>query len=84
MPICRAKTAQLHQKRASARHNPEIGIMTELMECGPVPIDRFEISHRRRHLHEITRRVVVGARTADAEIRAGRRDQRLSSGLNLA
>ena len=58
--------------------------MTELMECGPVPIDRLEIGRRRRHLHEIARRVVVGARTADAEIRAGGGDQRLGSGLNLA
>src|SRR6202166_4239971 len=60
------------------------GPMTELMECGPVPIDRFEVSRRRWHLHEIAGRVVVGARTADAEIRAGRRDQRLGSRLNLA
>src|SRR4051812_9527858 len=60
------------------------GPMTELMECGPVPIDRFEISRRRWHLHEIARPIVVGARTADAEIRTGRRNQRLGSGLNLA
>ena len=60
------------------------GPMTELMESGPVPIDRFEVSGRRRHLHEIARRVVVGARTADAEIRAGGGNQRLGSGLNPA
>src|SRR6266567_4149430 len=59
------------------------GPMTELMECSPVPIDRFEISRRRWHLHEIAGRVVVGARTADAEIRTGRGNQRLGSGLNL-
>src|SRR5437868_6843610 len=58
--------------------------MTELVESGSVPVDRLEIGSRRRHLHEIARRVVVGARTADAEIRAGRRDQRLGSRLNLA
>jgi len=58
--------------------------MTELVECGPVPIDRLEIGSRRRHLHEIARCVVVGARTADAEVRAGGGDQRLGSGLNLA
>ena len=60
------------------------GPMTEFMERGPVPIDRFEIGRRRRHLHEIVRRVVVGACTADAEIGAGGRDQRLGSWLNLA
>ena len=37
------------------------GPMTELMESGSVPIDRLEIGSRRRHLHEIARRVVVGA-----------------------
>src|SRR5882724_1273597 len=58
--------------------------MTELMKCGPVPIDRLEIGRWRRHLHEIARRVVVGARSADAEIRAGGGNQRLGSGLNLA
>jgi hypothetical protein len=58
--------------------------MSELMKCGPVPIDRFEIGIRRRHLHEIARRGVVGARTADAEIRAGGGNQRLGSGLNPA
>src|SRR5450631_1650152 len=66
------------------RHNPDYGIMTEFMECGPVPIDRFEISRRRWHLHEIARHIVVGARTADAEIRTGSGNQRLGSGLNLA
>src|ERR1700712_3154155 len=57
--------------------------MTEFMKCGPVPIDRLKIGSRRRDLHEIARRVVVGARTADAEIRAGGGNQRLGSGLNL-
>src|SRR5260370_13557032 len=57
--------------------------MTELMKCGPVPIDRLEIGSRRWDLHEIAGRVVVGARTADAEIRAGGGNQRLGSGLNL-
>jgi len=48
-----------------------------------VPIDRLEIGRRRRDLHEITRRVVVGACTPDAEIRAGGSDQRLGAWLNL-
>ena len=55
---------------SAMRHNPTYGIMTELMECRPVTIDRFEISRRRWHLHEIARHIVVGARAADAEIRA--------------
>jgi len=58
--------------------------MTEFMKSGPVPIDRLEIGSRRWDLHEIARRVVVGARTADAEIRTGSGNQRLGSGLNLA
>src|SRR5258707_1829477 len=57
--------------------------MTELMECGPVPIDRLEISRRRRHLHEIAGRVVVGTCTADAEIRTRGCNQHLGAGLNL-
>jgi len=39
------------------RHNPGYGIMTEFIECGPMPIDRFEISLWRRHLHEIAGRL---------------------------
>ena len=58
--------------------------MAEFMEGGSMPIDRFEIGPWRRHPHEIARRIVVGARTADAEIRAGRSNQRFGSGLNLA
>jgi hypothetical protein len=42
--------------------------MTKLMERGPVPIDRLEIGRRRRNLHEIAGRVVVGAPAADSEI----------------
>src|SRR5665647_1898382 len=60
------------------------GPMTELMESGAVPIDRIEIGRRRRHLHEIARRVVVGTRTADAKIRTGGGNQRLGPWLNLA
>ena len=58
------------------------GAMTELMQCGPVPIDRLEIGLRRRHLHKIVRRVVEGRLAADAEIRAGGGDQRLGLGLD--
>jgi hypothetical protein len=41
------------------RHNPGYGIMTELMESGPVPIDWSEIGRRRWDLHKIAGRVVV-------------------------
>src|SRR5882672_2450750 len=57
--------------------------MTELMERGPVPIDRLEIGRRRRHLHEIAGRVVVGAPAADSEIRARGGNQCLGAWLNL-
>jgi len=57
--------------------------MPELMESGPVPIDWFEIGRRRWHLHEIARRVVIGARTADAEICARGCNQCLGAWLNL-
>src|SRR5258708_6930190 len=57
--------------------------MSELMERGPVPIDRLEIGSRLRYLHEIAGGGLVGVRTADAEICAGGGNQRLGSGLNL-
>ena len=49
----------------------------ELMTDGAVPVDRLEISRRRRHLDEIGARHIEGAIAADAEIGAGRADQRL-------
>src|SRR5260221_14021848 len=58
--------------------------MTQFMEGGAVPIDRFKIRARRRYLHEIARRVVVGACATDAEIRAGGGDQGLRLRLDLA
>src|SRR5450756_2018814 len=57
--------------------------MRQFVEGRAVPIDRFEVSRRRWHLHEIARRVVVGAPAADAEIRAGGGNQRLGAWLNL-
>src|SRR6266851_2782157 len=47
------------------------------MADGPVPIDRLEISRRRRDLDVVGARDVEGAVAADAEIGAGRADQRL-------
>ena len=54
--------------------------MTELVECRPVPIDRLEIGVRPGHLHVILRGAVEGPVAADAEIGAGRGDQRLGLG----
>ena len=62
------------------RHNPGYGIMTELMECRPVPVDRLEIGVRPGHLHVILRGAVEGPVAADAKIGAGRGDQRFGLG----
>ena len=57
--------------------------MTEFMECRAVPVDRLEISLRRRDLHIVVRGHVEGPATADdAEIDAARLDQRLDLGLD--
>ena len=51
--------------------------VADFMQRRPVPVDRFEIGLRRWDLHEIMPRVVEGPLAADAEIHAGRPDQRL-------
>ena len=51
--------------------------MTKLMQGGPVPVDRFEIGVRPRDLDEIMVGAVEGAIAADAEVGAGRNDERL-------
>ena len=51
--------------------------MTELMERRPVPIDGLEIGLGPRHLDEIVDGAVEGALAANAEVSAGRGDQRL-------
>ena len=58
------------------RHNPDFGIMRELMKRGPMPIDGLEISFRPGHLDEIESRIIKGAVAADAKIGAGSSDQR--------
>ena len=47
------------------------------MEDRPVPVDRLEEGRRRRHLDVIGARDIEGAVAADADIGAGRADQRL-------
>ena len=56
--------------------------MAELMQRGPVPVDRLEIGLRRRYANEVAEHVVVGALPADAEVGAGGRDQRLDPRLD--
>ena len=51
--------------------------MPDFVERGPVPVDRFEIGLRRRHLHEIVPRIVERPLATDPEIHAGCADQRL-------
>ena len=51
--------------------------VTDFMQCGPVPVDRFEIGLRRWDLHEVMPRLVECALAADPEIHTGRTDQRL-------
>ena len=54
--------------------------VTELVQGRPVPVDRLEIGVGPRHLDEIVGRAVEGAVAADAEVGAGRGDQRLGVG----
>src|SRR5260221_9675919 len=51
------------------------GLVNELVQGRPVPIDRFEISLRPRDLDEIVNGAVEGTLAADAEVSAGRVDQ---------
>lgn len=69
---------------SAMRHNPSHGIMAEFMEGRAVPVDRLEVSLRRRHLHEIAQWAVEGPRATDAKIRSGRRDQPLGLRLDHA
>jgi hypothetical protein len=68
----------------SARHNPAFGIMTKLVQRRAVPIDGLEIRLWPRHLYEIMSWTVEGAVTADAEVGAGRGDQRFGVGQDEA
>src|SRR5215471_13376292 len=61
----------------TARHNAWFGIMAELVQGSPVPVDGLEIRLRPRHLYEIMGSVVEGTVAADAEVGAGRGDQHL-------
>jgi hypothetical protein len=51
--------------------------MPQFMTDGPVPVDRLEERRGRRHPDVVFARDVEGTVTADAEIGAGRADQRL-------
>ena len=58
--------------------------VAELMQRRAVPVDRLEIGLRRRHLHIVLRRHIEGAIAADAEVDAGRLDQRFDARLDHA
>ena len=58
--------------------------MAQLMQGRAVPVDRLEIGLRRRDHHEVRTRRIEGAVAADAEVDAGRPDQRLDPGLDQA
>jgi hypothetical protein len=66
------------------RHNPGRGIMPQLVQGRPVPVDRLEICLGRRHLHIVERRDIESAVPADAEVDAGRPDQGLDLRLDEA
>ncbi|ALR20803.1 hypothetical protein ATN00_11360 [Sphingobium baderi] len=66
------------------RHNPDHGIMSELVQGRTVPVDRLEIRLRRRNDDIVMRRDIERAVSADAEIDAGRPDQGLDARLNQA
>jgi hypothetical protein len=59
------------------RHNPALGIMTQLMTDCPAPVDRLEKSRERPHVDVVGTGNIEGAVPADAENDAGRADQRL-------
>ncbi len=58
--------------------------MPQLVQGGAVPVDRLEIGLRRRDHHEVRTRRIEGAVAADAEVDAGRPDQRLDARLDQA
>jgi hypothetical protein len=75
-PAC-SSTVEAQITTTAMRHNPALGIMATFMKNRPVKIYRLEESRRRRHLDVIGARHIEGAGAADADIGAGRADQRL-------
>ena len=66
------------------RHNPDRGIMTQLMQRRAMPVNRLEISRWRRHLYIVFGWPIERAVAADAEVDTGRLDQRLHARLDHA
>ena len=62
------------------RHNPGHGIMTELMENCPKPIDRLEICVDRGNLHIVETGMIERLAAADSNDGAGRRDDGVRRG----
>ena len=59
------------------RHNPDRGIMADLVESGPVPVYGLEIGLRGWNLHEVVPRIIERPFSADAEIYTSGPDQHL-------
>lgn len=58
--------------------------VTKFVQRRPVPVYRLEIGGRRRDLHIVEGRHVERPVAADAEVDAGRLDERLDLGLDQA
>ena len=56
--------------------------VAKLMQGGPVPIDRFDLSLGPRHLYEIVDRAVICAIATDAEVGARRLNQGIYPPMN--
>jgi hypothetical protein len=50
------------------RHNPALGIMSELLQFRPKPVDRLKIGFLRRNLDEVVRRRIERHVAPDADV----------------
>ena len=66
------------------RHNPGYGIMAEFVQRRPVKVDLVSKGRLRRNLHIVAAHIIEGARTADAEIRTRRGNQRFRAFMLFA
>ncbi|MGY2736608.1 hypothetical protein ACVWYO_004282 [Sphingomonas sp. UYP23] len=66
------------------RHNPDRGIMGQLVQDGAIEIDLVMKDGLRRHLHHVARRHVKGLVAADVKGHTTRRDHVLGDRDDLA
>ena len=66
------------------RHNPDRGIMAELMQRRAMPVHRLEIGLRRGHLDEVADDRIERAVAADPDVGATGPEQRLGLGQDEA